>query len=164
MSQMFNEDDDLYGEDDNTGESQDRNPLRQQISRLERQLKEARKQAEAGTKASRMLEFAKAGVPLDDPRTKYFIAGYEGDLSPEAIKTEAETFGLVKPAAENSTVPTEDQKAMQRISQATTADTIPGERDFDAEMFAATSAEQVDKLAAEKARASGQTQPGVVYD
>ncbi len=33
--------------------------------------------------------FARAGIPLDDPAAKYFIKGYDGELTPEAIKAAA---------------------------------------------------------------------------
>jgi hypothetical protein len=51
------------------------------------------KEAQAGREAIARLEameressFIKAGVPVDDPAAKYFVKGYEGEASPEAIK------------------------------------------------------------------------------
>lgn len=39
--------------------------------------------------------FARAGVPLDHPATDYLIRGYQGDLTPEAIKVEAVKLGVI---------------------------------------------------------------------
>ena len=33
--------------------------------------------------------FARAGVPVDDPGARYFVKGYDGELTPEAIKAAA---------------------------------------------------------------------------
>jgi hypothetical protein len=44
----------------------------------------------------RELAFARAGLPLDDPRLQYFIRGYDGDLDPEAIIFAAHEAGFVE--------------------------------------------------------------------
>jgi hypothetical protein len=44
----------------------------------------------------RELAFARAGLPLDDPRLQYFIRGYDGDLDPEAILFAAHEAGFVE--------------------------------------------------------------------
>ncbi len=44
----------------------------------------------------RELAFARAGLPLDDPRLQYFIRGYDGDLDPEAIIFSAHEAGFVE--------------------------------------------------------------------
>lgn len=43
---------------------------------------------------NRELAFAKAKLDLDDPKLKYFIKGYEGELTPEAIRAQAEADGF----------------------------------------------------------------------
>lgn len=45
---------------------------------------------------NRELAFARAKIDMDDPRTKYFIKGYDGDLTPEAIRAQAEADGFFK--------------------------------------------------------------------
>jgi len=67
---------------------------RKQIRKLEEQAKEGREAKEQLAQLQRERSFVAAGVPLDDKRTPYFIAGYQGEQTPEAIKTEWQsTFG-----------------------------------------------------------------------
>lgn len=42
--------------------------------------------------------FTRAGVNIDDPRAKYFVKGYDGDLDPSAIRSAAIEVGLVHEA------------------------------------------------------------------
>jgi hypothetical protein len=62
------------------------------------------------------LAFTKAGIPLDDPKTSYFVKGYEGDLTAEAIKAEAIKAGFL--AAEDPPVPAEDVAAVTAVAEA----------------------------------------------
>lgn len=72
--------------------------LRKQIEEQAAKAREAEARAAA---AERELAFAKAGLPLDDPKMTYFVKGYDGDLSPDAIKAAAESAGfLTAPAPE----------------------------------------------------------------
>jgi len=59
--------------------------LRKQNKELERAHAEQAAKAEA---AERKLAFAEAGVPLSDPKAKYFVKGYEGEYAADAIKAE----------------------------------------------------------------------------
>lgn len=89
MSQTF---------DPETGEPNQVTLSRKDIRRLE-------KQAQAGKEAVQELEqlkreraYVQAGIPLDDKRASYFIAGYQGEMTPEAIKAKwAEDFGAAQP-------------------------------------------------------------------
>lgn len=65
-------------------------------------LKELRKLADEGRKASREAElarkellFVKAGVDTDTKLGKLLLASYDGELSVDAIKAEAEELGAV---------------------------------------------------------------------
>lgn len=53
---------------------------------------DARADAEA---ARRELAFVRAGIDPDDARQRYFVEGYKGDLTPDAIKAEATTAGFL---------------------------------------------------------------------
>ena len=44
----------------------------------------------------RELAFAKAKLDLDDPKIKYFVKAYDGELTPEAIRTQAEADGFLE--------------------------------------------------------------------
>ena len=44
----------------------------------------------------RELAFAKAGIPMNDPRMSYFIKGYDGELDADAIREAAEEAGFLQ--------------------------------------------------------------------
>lgn len=95
---MSNFDD--YSEDDFTEQesSNGSNPVRQRMKQLEKELREANKRLAETAEASKKLAFMEAGVPLDSPMAKYFIKGYDGDLTPEAIREAALEAQLIAPA------------------------------------------------------------------
>lgn len=75
---------------------------RNHIKGLESQLKDTkteaetlRQQAEANAAAARELAFVKAGVNTDDPAAKYFLKGYDGELTVDAIKAAAAEARLI---------------------------------------------------------------------
>ena len=43
----------------------------------------------------RELAFAKAGLPMNDPRMNYFVKGYDGDMTAEAIREAAMEAGFL---------------------------------------------------------------------
>jgi hypothetical protein len=108
-----------------------------------KRLKAARDEAETAKQAAeerasaaeRKLAFAEAGVPLNDPRSKYFVKGYEGELTAEAIQAEAAAFGLTAAPA-NSIQPAE-ATALNTMGQAGDGQAVPGAADFAAEYAAA---------------------------
>lgn len=74
--------------------------------------------------AERQLAFVKAGVGLDDPRATYFIKGYEGDLSPEAIRTEARSIGIIEG---DPGPPPEELEAHRQVNQSSAGAPPPGD-------------------------------------
>lgn len=94
---MSNFDD--YSEDDFTEQESNTggNPVRQRMKQLEKDLRETQKQLAEATEARKKLAFVEAGVPLDSPMSKYFIKGYDGDLTPEAIREAAQEAQLIAP-------------------------------------------------------------------
>ena len=95
---MSNFDD--YSEDDFTEQESNNggNPVRQRMKQLEKELREANKRLAETAEASKKLAFMEAGVPLDSPMAKYFIKGYDGELTPEAIREAAQEAQLIAPA------------------------------------------------------------------
>jgi hypothetical protein len=85
--------------------------LRKQIEEQAAKAREAEARAAA---AERELAFAKAGLPLSDPKMTYFVKGYDGDLSPDAIKAAAEAAGFLTPAAPE--VPAEELQQHQQVA------------------------------------------------
>jgi hypothetical protein len=104
----------------------DRNPLRAQMKRMEKELKALREEAATGKQATRALEFAKAGVSLDDPKAKWFLKGYDGDLTAEAIKTDD--------------IPAEEKAAHARQTAVQVGGATPGSHGIDEQIAAATAA------------------------
>lgn len=101
---------------DETGD-QGQDPVRAHLRKLEKELK-AKDQALAEAQAAkRELAFVKAGVPLDNPVAKYFIKGYDGEITPEAIRAAAEEANLVTPSQQAQETKAE-QEVWGRISKA----------------------------------------------
>lgn len=92
----FNDD---YSEDDFTEQESNSgsNPVRQRMKQLEKELREAKKQLADTADVQKKLAFVEAGIPLDSPMAKYFIKGYDGELSAEAIRQAAEEAQLIAP-------------------------------------------------------------------
>lgn len=79
--------------------------------------------AEAEASALRReMAFDRAGVPTEGPAS-YFRKAYDGEVTPEAIRAEAETAGLLSPAAP-AVDPVEVQQATE-VSSAMAGGTPP---------------------------------------
>lgn len=103
--------------DDETGDEAPKDPVRARMRQLEKELK-AKDQALAEADAIRRENaFMKAGIPMDDPMAKYFVKGYDGDFTPEAIRAAAEEAKLIRKASENAEAKSETD-AWNRISRA----------------------------------------------
>ena len=116
-----------------------RDPVRAQIRRLEKRVKELEPFEGRAGKAERQLEMVKAGIDLNDPKAKYFVSGYDGEITADAIKAAATEAGLIA-----APPPPEGKEAAQRLDQlnASTTDVPrPGEQDaeYQNRMRAATS-------------------------
>ena len=77
--------------------------------KLEQELNEMRRE----------LAFARAGLPLDDPKMKYFIKGYDGELSAESVREAALEAGFLA-SQDSSNEPQLQQAAaaQQRVMSA----------------------------------------------
>lgn len=64
---------------------------------LEAELAARKAAEEKAAKVERELAFAKAGIDLADPKTKYFVAGYDGEIDPEKIRAAALDAGFLAP-------------------------------------------------------------------
>ena len=86
----------FYDDDDNDQPVEPpQNPVRARMKQLEKEAKELRRQVAEFSQASREMNFVKAGIQTDDPRFKYFLKGYDGELTPEAIRRAAEEAQLI---------------------------------------------------------------------
>jgi hypothetical protein len=86
--------DEFYEDDDQPNES---NPVRARMKQLEKETRELRKQVAEAEAARKELAFVKAGLDLNSPMAKYFVKGYDGELTPEAIRLAAEEAQLITP-------------------------------------------------------------------
>jgi cell division septum initiation protein DivIVA len=93
---MSNFEDD-FNEDDYDQPATETNPVRARMKQLEKEAKELRKQVAEFAVTQRELAFAKAGIDPASPQAKYFVKGYDGDLTPEAIRAAAEEAQLITP-------------------------------------------------------------------
>jgi len=93
---MSNFEDD-FNEDDYDQPATETNPVRARMKQLEKEAKELRKQVAEFAGTQRELAFAKAGIDPALPQAKYFVKGYDGDLTPEAIRAAAEEAQLITP-------------------------------------------------------------------
>jgi len=103
--------------DDDTTDEAPKDPVRARMRQLEKELK-ANQQALAEAEAiKREFAFVKAGVPLDSPMAKYFVKGYDGEFTPEAIRAAAEEANLIQ-AQVQDTRSIQEQEAWSRVSKA----------------------------------------------
>lgn len=113
--------DDAYDSDDASGDSGDIKSLRRAASgkkQLEKELEELRRE----------LAFAKAGLPMDDPKLKYFVKGYDGELSADAIREAAMEAGFLasQPQAGEDPNLAAAGAAQQRVMQAASGVSFEG--------------------------------------
>lgn len=80
----------------------------------------ARAEAEA---ARRELAFVKAGIDPDDPQQGYFVRGYQGDVTADAIRAAAETAGFL---GGQTTTSDQGMTATERQAFANTASAAAG--------------------------------------
>lgn len=115
------ENDELETTDEEQGES--RNPAREHQRKLEKELKQAKadkrdletKNAE-GLAARRELALIKAGIDTESGQGKLFAKAYDGELTVEAIKAQAEEYGLI--ATSQTTEVKEELAQIGRVAQA----------------------------------------------
>jgi hypothetical protein len=108
-------DDDLG--DDRPDDSAVVKQLRARAKAAAAENRELREQTEAGKAAQRELMFARAGVPIDDPKNGYFVRGYDGELTASSIKAAYQEFNGGVAVEADPTLAT-DAAAMDRISGA----------------------------------------------
>jgi hypothetical protein len=95
------------------------------------------------------LAFVKAGVDVNAPIAKYFVKGYDGELSADAIRVAAQEANLIQPAQQDK-VQASEQQAWARVNSASQA----GEKfepvtDWSAKMSSAKNQSELDQLMAQ---------------
>jgi hypothetical protein len=142
----------FYDDDDDQPVEPQQNPVRARMKQLEKEAKELRRQVAEFSQASREMNFVKAGIQTDDPRFKYFVKGYDGDLTPEAIRRAAEEAQLITP---QQTVEDTDKQGWKQSNQiAAGSETAPPGPSWNKRIQDAVSEEEVYAIFAE-AQAQG---------
>lgn len=90
------------------------------LKNLRQAFKERNDLATKTSQYERELAFAKAKLDLEDPKIGYFMKGYDGDLTPDAIRERAEADGFLTPPPTNQNQSDNrgDMQAQQRIARA----------------------------------------------
>jgi hypothetical protein len=88
------------------------------IPGLRRAASKAKKLERENDSLRRELAFVKAGVDVSDPKMGYFVRGYEGDTTPDAIRAAAVEAGFIQPP-QASEPQGPDPVAQRRIEEAT---------------------------------------------
>jgi hypothetical protein len=116
--------------------------------KLLRERAKAADEAEArAAAAERRLAFAEAGIALD-AKTQYFVKGYDGELSAEAIRAAATEAGLIGETTTEDPIPQAERDANRRMNEARGGGNEGGidGPSIDAQIAATTTREELDAL------------------
>ena len=114
MSDNYTDADELLDDIETDAEDQTPKGLRKAANRakqLERELNDLK----------RKVAFAEAGISTDDPKMRYFIKGYEGEMTAEAIRQAALEAGFIQteqPQQQADPTLEADASAQQRVMSA----------------------------------------------
>ena len=103
-------------EEDGTDQVE-RNPVRAQIKNLTSRNKELEAKLLVAEDAQKKWTFVEAGVDINAPAAKYFLKGYDGEMTADAIRQAAQEANLIagtQPEAEAQA----EQKVWDRVSKA----------------------------------------------
>lgn len=90
--------DDTY-EDDYEQQASETNPVRARMKQLEKAVREKDALLAKYAETEKKMSFMEAGINTSDPKFKYFVKAYDGELSPEAITQAAVEAQLITPQA-----------------------------------------------------------------
>lgn len=105
---------DNYTDDDFDSDNEDDNS----IPNLRRAANKSKKLEAELRSLKRELAFARAGIPLDDPKMNYFVKGYDGELEADAIKAAAMEAGFLASQEPTQTQAVVNPEAQQRVMAA----------------------------------------------
>jgi hypothetical protein len=108
--------------DDETSETVTKDPVRAHLRKVEQENKLLRQQAQEFESLKRKMAFAEAGIDVNAPQAKYFIKGYDGEVSAEAIRAAAQEVNLLPQQQEpKEAVDDSEKRAWARLQKASTA-------------------------------------------
>jgi len=106
-------DDESFDDPDDSGTVQ---KMRSRIKSLEKQAKASVDATERANQAERKALFYEAGLDPNDPKAKYFVKGYDGEMTAEEIRAEAAEAGLITVTESSESVSTDEQAALGRVN------------------------------------------------
>ena len=116
--------------------------MRQRIKQLEKQGKAFNEANARANAAERKALFFEAGLDPTDPRAKYFVKGYDGEMTVDEIKAEASEAGLIGDFKPADTIPAEEKAALSRVDE-TAKSAESADEDFASKIALAASEEEV---------------------
>jgi peptidoglycan hydrolase CwlO-like protein len=105
--------DDTY-EDDYEQQASETNPVRARMKQLEKAVREKDALLAKYAETEKKMTFMEAGINTSDPKFKYFVKGYDGEMTPEAITQAAVEAQLITPQASPADV---DKAAWQQTNR-----------------------------------------------
>lgn len=110
---MSNFDEDFI-EDDYEQQASDTNPVRARMKQLEKAVREKDALLAKYAETEKKMSFMEAGVNTSDPKFKYFIKAYDGEMDPDAIKQALVEAQLITPQSSPNDV---DKAAWQQTNR-----------------------------------------------
>ena len=136
-----------FSYEDEAVDQQPKDPVRAHLRKLEAENKELRALKAQAEAAQKELAFAKAGIDLTSKMAQYFVKGYDGELTPEAIQAAAQEANLI-PNQQKELA--SEQQAWNRVSQAQkNGETSEPVVDYATKIAQAKSADEVMQLLAQ---------------
>ncbi len=142
--------------EDETGETAGKDPVRSHLRKVEQENKLLRQQAAEFETLKREMAFTKAGIDLNVPMAKYFVRGYDGEVSPEAIRKAAEEANLIQTPRPQNVADEAEQRAWSRLSKAGSAgETNDQEVNWNSKLNSARNQDEVMQILAQMNQESG---------
>lgn len=136
--------------EDETGETAGKDPVRSHLRKVEQENKLLRQQAAELEHLKREMAFTKAGIDLNAPIAKYFVKGYDGEISAEAIRKAAEEANLLQPSKPQDMVDESEKRAWSRLQKAGSAGETNDEQvDWTAKLNSTRNSDEVMQLLAQ---------------
>ena len=140
--------------EDDVTDQVERNPVRAQLRNLEAKNKELEAKLSEATEAQRKLAFVEAGVDINAPASRYFVKGYDGEMTADAIRQAAQETNLIGAMQTKPEVQAE-QQAWNRVSKAKSlGENSEPESDWNTKIRNAKSQDEVMQLLAQVSQAS----------
>lgn len=143
-----------YEFEDDVKDQVERNPVRAQLRNLEARNKELEAKLSEATEAQRKLAFVEAGVDISSPASRYFVKGYDGEMTADAIRQAAQETNLIGATQVKPEIQAE-QNAWNRVSKAKSlGDASEPDVDWNAKIRNAKNQDEVMQLLAQANQAS----------